>query len=162
MGRDGQERPQTSRRRLHQRTTVAEVQIGRLRKFRRHRWATYGQPDGILCVSNKVVIRSFDVSNAYLQGVPVNRIILYKIPRGGIPEEDVPDGAVIAARVPIYGTRDAGRGFWLKLKEIVTESGFILNKNPERIFHVPEPGRRNPGCYEHECRRCVVRIQTPG
>ena len=55
-----------------------------------------------------------DIQNAYLQGLEVDRLILYRIPKGGIPGEDVPDGTVIAARVPIYGTEDAGRGFWLK------------------------------------------------
>ena len=91
------------------------------------------------CASNKVVIRSADVSNAYLQGVPVNRVILYRIPRGGIPEEGLPDGVVIAARVPIYGTRDAGRGFWLKLREVVTESGFTLNKILNAFFAFRNP-----------------------
>ncbi len=30
------------------------------------------------------------------------------------------EGDVLAARVPIYGTGDAGRGWWLQLKEVVT------------------------------------------
>ena len=59
-------------------------------------------------------IKSADISSAYLQGKEVDRIILYRIPKGGIPEEGVADGAVIAARVPIYGTKGAGRGFWLR------------------------------------------------
>jgi len=69
------------------------------------------------CASSKLKIKSADIQSAYLQGKPVDRVILYKIPRGGIPEHGVKEGAVIAARVPIYGTKDAGRGFWLRLKE---------------------------------------------
>ena len=62
-----------------------------------------------------------------MQGREVDRLILYRIPRGGIPEEGIEEGTVIAARVPIYGTKDAGRGFWLKLKEAVIEQGYTLN-----------------------------------
>ena len=65
------------------------------------------------CACEEVLIRSADITNAYLQGKEVDRTILYRIPRGGIPECGVPEGAVIAARVPINGTKDAGRGFFL-------------------------------------------------
>ena len=41
------------------------------------------------CASNKVNIKSADIRNAYLQGEEVDRIILYKFPRGGIPEEGI-------------------------------------------------------------------------
>ena len=67
--------------------------------------------------AHHVRIKSADISNAYLQGKEVDRIILYKIPKGGIPERDIPEGTVLAARVSIYGTQDAGRGFWLKLRD---------------------------------------------
>ena len=70
------------------------------------------------CASHKVKIRSADIKSAYLQGKQNDRIILYRIPKGGIPEEGVAEGDVLAARVPIYGTKDAGRGFWLRLKEV--------------------------------------------
>ena len=43
-------------------------------------------------------IRSADVTNAYLQGLPMDRILLYRIPRGGIPEEGLEEGTVIACR----------------------------------------------------------------
>ena len=64
------------------------------------------------CAANKVKIKAADISNAYLQGKEVDRIILYKIPNGGVPEEGVEEGSVIAARVPIYGTADAGEAWW--------------------------------------------------
>ena len=63
------------------------------------------------CASNHVKIKSADITSAYLQGKPVDRIILYRIPRGGIPEEGVKEGDIIAARVPIYGTKDAVQDF---------------------------------------------------
>ena len=63
------------------------------------------------CACNEVTIKKADIQAAYLQGKPVDRIILCRIPKGGIPECDMSDGTIIAARVPIYGTKDAGRGF---------------------------------------------------
>ena len=86
------------------------------------------------CASNKVKIKSADVSSAYLQGKQNDRVILYRIPKGGIPEEGVEEGAVLAARVPIYGTKDAGRGWWLQLKEVVIECGYTLNKILPTMF----------------------------
>ena len=38
------------------------------------------------CAANKVRIKCADISNSYLQGKEVDRIILYRIPKGGIPE----------------------------------------------------------------------------
>ena len=93
------------------------------------------------CASHRVRIHSADVSSAYLQGKQNDRIILYRIPKGGIPEEDVPEGAVIAARVPIYGTKDAGRGWWLRLKEVVLEHGYSLNKILPTMFALRVDGK---------------------
>ena len=74
-----------------------------------------------------MTLKMADISNAYLQGKENDRVILYRIPKDGIPEEGVAGGTVILARVPIYGTADAGRGFWLKLKEVILEQGYSLN-----------------------------------
>ena len=49
-------------------------------------------------------------------------------------EEGIPEGAVMAARVPIYGTKDAGRGFWLRLREVVEENGYTLNRILPTMF----------------------------
>ena len=92
------------------------------------------------CAANKVRIRSADISNAYLQGNEVDRIILYRIPKGGIPEEGIEEGMVIAARVPIYGTKDAGRGFWLKLKEVVLSRGYTANNILPTMFSLVKDG----------------------
>jgi hypothetical protein len=86
------------------------------------------------CASSKLKIKSADIQSAYLQGKPVDRLILYKIPRGGIPDHGVKEGAVIAARVPIYGTKDAGRGFWLRLKDDMIQAGYALNKVLSTLF----------------------------
>ena len=47
---------------------------------------------------------------------------------------------MIAARVPIYGTKDAGRGFWLKLKEVVLSRGYTANKILPTMFSLVKDG----------------------
>ena len=86
------------------------------------------------CASNKVRIKCADITSAYLQGKENDRIILYRIPKGGIPEEGVNEGDVLAARVPVYGTKDAGRGWWLRLQEVATAENFTVNKILPTMF----------------------------
>ena len=93
------------------------------------------------CASHKVKIRSADISSAYLQGKQNDRVILYRIPKGGIPEEGIEEGQVLAARVPIYGTKDAGRGFWLRLTEVVKEHNYTLNKILPTMFSLRDNGK---------------------
>ena len=93
------------------------------------------------CAANKVKIKSADIKSAYLQGKQNDRIILYRIPKGGIPEEGINEGDVLAARVPIYGTKDAGRGFWLRLKEVVEQKGYVLNKILPTMFALRSDGK---------------------
>ena len=51
-----------------------------------------------------------DFTNGYFQGQEIDRILLYRIP----------GGEILASRVPVYDTRDAGRGLWLRLKNVQT------------------------------------------
>ena len=91
------------------------------------------------CAAKKVKVRVGDVQNAYLQGQEVDRIILYRIPKGGILECGIAEGTVVAARVPIYGTKDAGRGFWFTLKDVFTKAGFKLNQIITFLFALTNP-----------------------
>ena len=86
------------------------------------------------CSVNHVKIRTADISNAYLQGKPMDRVVLYRIPRGGIPECGIYEGDVIAARVPIYGTKDSGRGWWLELRDQLIHAGYVLNQILPALF----------------------------
>ena len=48
---------------------------------------------------------------------------------------------MVAARVPIYGTKDAGRGFWLRLKEVVLQEGYTLNRILPTMFSLVHDGK---------------------
>ena len=52
----------------------------------------------------------------------------------GIPEEGVASGAILASRVPIYGTKDAGRGLWVRLKSTCKKFNFSLNRILPTLF----------------------------
>ena len=51
--------------------------------------------------------------------------MLLKQPSGGLPGED--PSAMMLARVPVYGTKDAGRKFWKRLRKEWIDAGFREN-----------------------------------
>ena len=48
---------------------------------------------------------------------------------------------MLAARAPIYGTKDAGRGFWLRLKDVVLAEGYTLNRILPTVFALHHEGK---------------------
>ena len=44
-------------------------------------------------------------------------------PPGVVPDVDISADTMFVARVPIYGTCDAGRGFWKKLRHDILTTG---------------------------------------
>ena len=70
-----------------------------------------------------------DITAAFLQGTPISRELLMRVPSSGIPAtsgtgEDyaVEPGGYLIALMSIYGSRDAPRGFWLALREEMTKN----------------------------------------
>ena len=75
--------------------------------------------------SNKLVLKTADISNAYFQSEQLDRLLLLKPPKGGVPDPDYADGeTMILARVPIYGTQDAGRKFWQRFRKVIIANKF--------------------------------------
>ena len=58
--------------------------------------------------------------------------MLFKQPPGGLP--GVPEGACILARVPIYGTKDAGRKFWKRLRTEFLSASFEENRILKALY----------------------------
>jgi hypothetical protein len=77
-------------------------------------------------------IKSADITNAYFQGEKLTRPMLFRQPKGGLTKYDGDDGMqednYLLAQVPVYGTRDAGRGFWKKLRKAFINAGFRENR----------------------------------
>ena len=82
--------------------------------------------------SKHLHLESADISNTYFQGEQLTRPMLFKQPPGGLP--GVPEGARILARVPIYGTKDAGRKFWKRLRSCFIEQGFKENRVMKALY----------------------------
>ena len=75
----------------------------------------------------RLKVKSGDITNAYFQGCPLERLILMRQPPGGVRDADTSANTMFVARVPIYGTCDAGRGFWKKFRHDILSTGFKEN-----------------------------------
>ena len=88
----------------------------------------------------RLTVKSGDITNAYFQGCPLERLILMRQPSGGVPDVDVSADTMFVARVPIYGTCDAGRGFWKKLRHDILSTGLKENAVIRALYIYPEDG----------------------
>ena len=61
-------------------------------------------------------------------------------PNGGVPDVDVSADTMFVARVPIYGTCDAGRGFWKKLRHNILSTGLKENAVIRALYVYQENG----------------------
>ena len=79
--------------------------------------------------SRRLKLRGGDITSAYSQASPLERMLLMRQPTGGLP--GVPEEAMLICRLPIYGTIDAGRGFYNRLSS--EAKGFWFWSNGMRI-----------------------------
>ena len=77
-------------------------------------------------------LQAWDATAAYLQSDGIQRLLILRPPRPLPP--GYPEGMLLRAKGTIYGTRDAGRGWWLKLRRIVLENGWIESKLELAMF----------------------------
>ena len=91
--------------------------------------------------AHKLRLKTADISNAYFQGEQMDRLLLLKPPKGGIPDPEYEDGeTLILARVPIYGTTDAGRKFWKRFKHVIESNDFRENKIAKALYVIEVNG----------------------
>ena len=76
--------------------------------------------------SRKLEVCSLDVTDAYFQGEEIDRVLLLKQPKGGLPGLQPEDHML--ARAPIYGSHDGGRRFWKRLRTYLNEKGLRENR----------------------------------
>ena len=109
-------------------------------------------------------LHSADVASAYFQGRPLDRVLIMRQPRGGLPGVD-PE-VFFLVRVPVYGLTDSGRGFWLRLDGDARSSGPIqwletIQVLPRIVFSSRD--RQRLRCtYGDSCRWHLVRIHSRG
>ena len=90
------------------------------------------------CASKRLKLQTLDITNAYFHGEKIDRLVLLKQPRGGIPGE--PEGQMYVCNTPIYGGKDSGRLFWKRLKSEAKTSGLRASKVSRALFFVCENG----------------------
>ena len=78
--------------------------------------------------SQGLKVKSCDITNAYFQAAPATRLMLMAQPKGGVPDPDIPPEACFICRVPVYGSVDAGRGFYLRMDFEVKDCEFTASK----------------------------------
>ena len=84
-------------------------------------------------------LHSADVASTYFQGRPLDRVLIMRQPRGGLPGID-PE-VFFLVRVPIYGLTDSGRGFWLRLDGDARSSGLKQSKFYPGLDFLPGPDK---------------------
>ena len=80
----------------------------------------------------KAKVRCGDLESAYFTGERMSRVLLLRQPRSGLPGLK-PDDRLLA-RVPVYGTRDAGRGFWKKFRPTLIAGGVRENRVLSAVY----------------------------
>ena len=72
--------------------------------------------------SHSLMLHCGDVTAAFLQGQGLARVLVMAIPKDGVP--GVRPGSLLVAKKPVYGTKDAPRGFWRSLHKTMLAVGF--------------------------------------
>ena len=70
----------------------------------------------------ELVLHAGDITAAFLQGLGLARVLVMALPADGIP--GVKPGSLLVARKPVYGTKDAPRGFWRSLHKTMLKFAF--------------------------------------
>eukprot|EP00439_Symbiodinium_sp_Y106_P002780 s7959_g1.t1 len=84
--------------------------------------------------SRRLKLMCADISSAYFQASPLERVLLMRQPSGGLP--DVPEDAMLLCRLPIYGTMDAGRGFYNRLCSEAKTEGLQVSKIAPGLYYL--------------------------
>ena len=84
--------------------------------------------------SEKLRLMALDITNAYFHGETMDRLMILKPPRGGIPIAGYNPDRMYVCRTPIYGSRDSGRLFWKRLRKESIAAGLTASKLSSALF----------------------------
>ena len=82
-----------------------------------------------------------DLESAYFSGERMSRVLLLRQQRSGLPGLK-PDDRLLA-RVPVYGTQDAGRGFWKKFRRTLIAGGVRETRVLSTVYTLTVEDRRS-------------------
>jgi hypothetical protein len=126
-----------------------------------------------VAVLKKWAITAADASTAYLQSSGINRLLLLRAPRP--PPPGLEPGQLMRAKGSIYGTKDAGRSWWLLLRSTLISLGWVESKFEAAFFllwdaadnlvglllsHVDDTFSGGEGAYyEEQMQKLAVKIK---
>ena len=83
-------------------------------------------------------LRGYDAASAYLQSEGIDRMLLIRMPGQQPPPGTIPY-QVLRALGSIYGTKDAGRAWYLHLRKILISRGWVESKLERCLFYLRDP-----------------------
>lgn len=89
-----------------------------------------------------------DARSAYLQSENIDRILLLRLPHQNPPPGCVPSQVVVGLGA-IYGTRDAGRSFYLYAKSVLAHWGFQECKYEKAFYFLRKAGNIRAVLHTH-------------
>ena len=66
----------------------------------------------------------------------MDKLLLCRRPAGVNLEDGKQGGTILASHVPFYGTKDAGRRLWIRMKDTCQASGFPSNQMVPDTVHI--------------------------
>ena len=101
------------------------------------------EPEGIAIICSWAVslglrLKAADITNACFQGKPLERLLILKVPNHpkGVPDPEIQRAGYMIARVPVYGTTDAGRNLYLRIKESCKEFGLKSSQILSALYFI--------------------------
>ena len=89
--------------------------------------------------SRRLMINSGDLDHGYFQGEKLAKPLVLRQPAGGLPDDVQPDDRMLAF-VPIYGTKDAGRGLWRRIRKVFISVGLRENFVMSALYSYSKDG----------------------
>ena len=82
-------------------------------------------------------LRGGDISAAFLQGTGIKRSLALRLPADGIPDPSIPEGSLLICEKSVYGTKDAPRGFWKGLHDVLVSCGLKEVPYETSAYYLP-------------------------
>ena len=94
-------------------------------------------------VSLGLRIRAADITNAYFEGKPLERLLILPVPKRprGVPDREMQEAGYMIARVPVYGTTEAGRNLYLRTAESSREFGLRESQILSALYFLTDDSR---------------------
>ena len=81
-------------------------------------------------VSLGLRLKAAGLADGYFQGKPLERLLILRVPKRPkrVPDPEIQRTGFMIARVPVYGTTDAARNLYLRIKESSRELGLKVSR----------------------------------